>query len=331
MARIVVTRRLPAGVEAPQGSWVWPEPRPIPRPVLLSQVKEAEGLLTMLTDRVDEELLEAAPRLRVVSQMAVGVDNIDLGACTARGIPVGHTPDVLTETTADTAFALLAAAVRRLPEGIEHVRRGSWREWDPELLLGGDLWGTTLGVVGLGRIGTAVVRRAAGFRMHLLYTGPRRKPHLEAALGVAYRRLGELLAEADHVVLTLPLTPATTHLIDAEALSLMKPGSSLVNIARGGLIDHDALAEALRRGRPARAALDVTDPEPIPPDHPLVGMPNCLIVPHIGSASVRTRRAMAELAVANLLAGLEGRPLPACANPHVEKSGGSFQGANTQP
>lgn len=292
---------------------MWEGEGPIPREVLLEQVADSEGLLCMLTDAIDQELLDAAPRLRVVSQMAVGLDNVDVEACRRRGVVVGHTPDVLTETTADTAFALLAAAVRRIPEGLDLVRSGGWGEWDPELLLGGDLWGTTLGIVGAGRIGSAVARRAAGFGMHLLYTGRRRKPHLEAELGIAYRDLPGLLEESDHVVLSLPLDDDTYHLIDAQALSHMKEGSTLVNVARGGLVDHDALVDALRRGRPARAALDVTEPEPIPPDHPLVGMPNCLIVPHIGSASVRTRRAMAELAVANLVAGLEGRPLPAAA------------------
>lgn len=317
MAEIVVTRRLPAGVQPPEGSWVWPEDRPIPAATLAEVVAEAKGLLCMLTDRVSAELIEAADRLRVVSQMAVGVDNVDVGACTRRGIPVGHTPDVLTETTADTAFALLAAAVRRLPEGRDHVAAGRWGEWDPELLVGGDLHATTLGIVGLGRIGSAVARRAAGFGMDLVYTGPSRKPHLEADLGIAYRSLPDLLAEAHHVVLTAPLTPETRHLVDAEALDRMRPDATLVNVSRGGLVDHDALAAALDRGRPARAALDVTEPEPIPADHPLVGSEACLITPHIGSASVRTRRAMAELAVRNLEAGLAGRRLPACANPEV--------------
>lgn len=318
MSRIVVTRSIGVEALAPLAGhdlWVWPEPRPIPSDVLAARAAPADGLLVVLTERVDAGLLAGCPRLRVVSQMAVGVDNIDLPACSARGIPVGHTPDVLTETTADTAWALLAAAVRRLAEGRDAVREGRWGDWQPDFLLGGDLHGSTLGIVGLGRIGTAVARRAAGFSMRVLYTGPTRKPSAEADLRVAYRSLPELLAESDHVVITAPLTPATHHLIDASALALMRPDATLVNVSRGGLVDHDALAAALAAGTIGRAALDVTEPEPIPSGHPLVGLPNCLIVPHIGSASVRTRRAMADLAVANLLAGLEGRPLPACANP----------------
>ena len=317
---MVVSRRIPAPLAPLEGLGevrVWEGDGPIPRQTLLHWVADAAGLLCMLTDRIDRELLAAAPHLRAVSQMAVGVDNIDLAACTARGIPVGHTPDVLTETTADTAFALLAAAVRRLPEGWDHVLAGRWGPWDPELLLGGDLHGTTLGIVGLGRIGEALARRAAGFRMRVLYTGPSRKPQIEAALRVSYRTKEDLLAESDHVVLTAPLSEATYHMIDAAALQRMKPSATLVNVARGGLVDHHALVEALRSGVIARAALDVTEPEPIPPDHPLLSLPNCLVVPHLGSASVRTRRAMAEMAVANLAAALQGQPLVACANPEV--------------
>lgn len=287
----------------------------MPAETLWDRLPAADGLLCMLTDSIGPAELDRAHRLQVISQMAVGVDNIDLSVCAARGIPVGHTPDVLTETTADTAFALLAAVVRRLPEGRDVVREGRWGDWDPGFLLGGDLHDTELGIVGLGRIGTAVARRAAGFGMRVRYTSRTRKPHLESSLGVSYRELPDLLAGSDHVVLTLPLSDETRHLIDREALALMKPGATLVNVSRGPLVDHDALAEALSQGPIGRAALDVTEPEPIPPGHPLVGMPNCLIVPHIGSASVRTRAAMAGLAVDNLLAGLDGMPLPARVEP----------------
>ncbi len=317
---VLVTRRLFDGVLDPLSGNdvdVWEGDGPIPCRELLARVTNVEGLLTMLTDRIDGEVLDAAPHLRVVSQMAVGTDNVDLAACTRRGIPVGHTPGVLTDTTADTAWALLAAAVRRLPEGWDHVREGRWGPWDPGLLLGGDLAGTTLGIVGLGRIGAAIARRAEGFDMRVLYTGPHRKPHLEARLRVAYRELEVLLAESDHVVLAAPLTPETRHLIDEGALRRMRPHATLVNIARGPLIDHDALVRALTEGWIARAALDVTDPEPIGADHPLVALPNCLIVPHLGSASVRTRRAMAEIAVENLRRGLRGERLVHCANPEV--------------
>jgi glyoxylate reductase len=319
VAPVLVTRRidqaeldrLAAAHEVDQ----WEGAGPIPRDELMERLAVAEGLLCMLTEPIGETELAAAPRLRVVSQMAVGVDNIDIGACRARGIPVGHTPDVLTETTADTAFALLAAAVRRLPEGCAAVREGRWGEWDPDFLLGGDLHGTTLGIVGLGRIGTALALRAAGFRMRLLYTSRARKPQLEGRFGIAYRSLDDLLAEADHVVLTAPLTPATHHLIDERALQRMRPDATLVNVSRGPLVDHHALALALAEGWIGRAALDVTEPEPIPPDHPLVGMANCLIVPHLGSASRTTRGAMARLAVDNLIAGLAGDPMPAPVGP----------------
>jgi lactate dehydrogenase-like 2-hydroxyacid dehydrogenase len=232
-------------------------------------------------------------------------------------VAVGHTPGVLTETTADTAWALLAAVVRRIPEGAAHVGAGLWGPWDPALLVGGDLHDTTLGIVGLGRIGAAVARRARGFDMRILYTGPSRKPLLESRLGVAFRSFDDLLPEVDHLVLTAPLDDSTRHLMDAPALARMRPGSVLVNVSRGQLVDTDALVAALGHGPLGAAALDVTDPEPIPADHPLVGMANCLIVPHIGSASRRTRRAMAEMAVDNLRAGLEGRRLPFCANPEV--------------
>lgn len=314
MAEIVVTRRLPGGLPddlADRSPWVPPHPGRLPDDELRSLVEDCQGLLCMLTDRIDAALIESAPSLRVISQMAVGVDNIDVAACRQRGIRVGHTPDVLTETTADTAFALLASAVRRLPEGRDVVASGRWGEWDPEFLLGGDLHGTTLGIVGLGRIGQAIARRAAGFSMRLLYHSRSRKVLVESELGIAYRSLADLVSESDHIVISASLDQASRHMFDAPLLALVKPGATLVNIARGGLVDHEALARALRQGRVGAAALDVTDPEPIPPGHPLVSMPNCLIVPHLGSASVRTRHAMARLAVDNLLAGLDGGEMPA--------------------
>lgn len=282
---------------------------------LVRHLDGAEGAFTMIPDPVGAGAMSDS--LRVISQMAVGTDNIDIDAATARGIPVGHTPGVLTETTADTAWALLAAAVRRIPEGIEHVRSGAWGPWDPDLLVGGDLHGSTLGIVGLGRIGAAVARRAAGFGMHVLYHGPTRKPLLESRLTVAFRTFEGLLAESDHVVVTVPLDASTRGLIDRTALATMKAGAVLVNVSRGPVVDTDALVEALTSGSLGAAALDVTDPEPIPADHPLVTLPNCIVVPHIGSASRRTRRAMAEIAMENLVAGLEGRRLPFCANPEV--------------
>jgi lactate dehydrogenase-like 2-hydroxyacid dehydrogenase len=317
----VITRRPPgsavSAVENEADVWLWAEDRPIPVWELRDAVAHAEGLYCMLTDTIDAALLDAAPGLRVVSTMAVGVDNIDLQACTAREIPVGHTPDVLNETTADTAFALLLAASRRLGEGRDYVRTGEWARWEPELLLGHDVHGSTLGIIGLGRVGEAIARRAAGFGVRVLYSTRRRRPEAEAGLGVIYRGLEELLAESDHVVVATPLTTETRHIVDAAALSKMKSTATLVNISRGGTVDSDALVQALQSGEIAAAGLDVTDPEPIPADHPLVGLDNCFIIPHLGSSSRRTREAMATLAADNLLAGLRGDRLPACANPEV--------------
>ena len=316
---ILVTRRPPGAaldLLADAGTIeLWPEDSVMPRPELLVRAAQVDGLYCMLTDQIDRELLEAAPRLRVVSNMAVGVDNIDLVACTARRIPVGHTPGVLTEATADLAFGLLLAAARRIGEGIDHVRKNRWGEWEPSLLLGHDVHSTAIGIIGMGRIGTAVARRAAGFGMRILYAGPHPKPEIEAELGAERHDLSGLLAMADHVVITAPLNADTLHLIDNRALRLMKPTATLVNIARGPIVDTDALVAALAVGQIAAAGLDVTDPEPLGADHPLVGLPNCVITPHLGSASERTRADMAELAARNLIAGLAGRHLPACVNP----------------
>jgi len=264
------------------------------------------GLLSMLTDRIDTEFLDAAPKLEVISQMAVGVDNLDVQACRKRGIIIGHTPDVLTETVADTAFALLGSIVRRLPEGEREVRSGDWGPWEPFHLAGGDLHGTTLGIVGMGRIGRAVARRSVGFDMEVVYASPTEKPVDGEHLG-----LPELLARADHIVVCTRLDDDTRGLISAAELRMMKPTSYLVNVARGPVVDTEALVDALTEGRIAGAALDVTDPEPLPPDHPLLELENCLVVPHIASASVRTRQAMASLAVDNLLAGMQGEMMPA--------------------
>ncbi|RLC66896.1 MAG: D-glycerate dehydrogenase, partial [Chloroflexi bacterium] len=251
---------------------------------------------------------------------AVGVDNIDLEAATARGIPVGHTPGVLTDATADMTFALLMAAARRIPEGIEKIRAGKWRTWEPLGLLGADVWGATLGIVGLGRIGTAVARRAQGFNMRILYHDPEPKPELEAELGAEYSSMNDLLSRSDFVSLHCPLLPETHHLIGEQALQRMKPTAILINAARGPIVDTDALVRALQNGWIARAALDVTDPEPIPAEHPLVNMPNCIVVPHVASATVTARNQMAQMAAENLLAGLRGQRLPYCANPEVYQS-----------
>ena len=319
--RVVITRNPPGDIrpllDDVSDIWMWPENVAIPDEVLKDQVASAHGLYCMLTDRIDEDLLSGAAELRAISQMAVGVDNIDLAACTARGIPVGHTPDVLTETTADTAFGLVIAAARRFGEGSVAVSTGGWGPWDPNWLLGQDIFGSTLGIIGLGRIGKSVARRASGFRMKVIYTKRTRDPTAEQALGVEWRTLDALLAESDHVVVLTSLTDQTRGLIGREQFGLMKPSATIVNVSRGPVVDTDALSDALSMGEIAAAGLDVTDPEPIPVDHALVRAPNCFIIPHLGSATVRTRVHMAELAVGNLLAALSGERMPHCANPAV--------------
>jgi glyoxylate reductase len=304
VARVFVTRRLPgdaldrlaaAGHEVD----VWPDRSPPPPKALREHTVQADALLSMLTDRIDSDLLEAAPRLRANANYAVGSDNIDVEAARDRGIAVGVTPGVLNDATADIAFALLLAIARRLPEGEAAVRSGEWTTWEPDWLLGRDVHGATLGIVGRGRIGDAVARRAEGFGMTVV--------HHSRSSGIP---LEELLERADFVSLHVPLTPDTRHLIDAAALARMQPTAYLVNTARGGVVDQDALAAALRDGTIAGAALDVTDPEPLPPDDPLLDAPNLIVLPHLGSATHATRRAMAELAVDNLLAALDGKAMP---------------------
>lgn len=318
--RIYVTREIPpAGMQCLRDHCevlLWRASLPVPRETLLAAVADVEGLLTLLSDPIDAALIAAAPKLRVISQYAVGYDNIDIAAATARGIPVGNTPDALTVATADFAFALLLAAARRIPEGDANVRRGEWRTWGPQTLLGQDVWGATLGIVGLGRIGQAMARRGRGFDMRVLFTGPHCKAEGEA-LGAECVSLEALLAEADFVSLHCPLTPETRGLIGERELRMMKPTAILINTARGAVVQQEALLRALREGWIAGAALDVTDPEPLPPAHPLVGLPNCLITPHIASASVSARTQMAVVAAENLLAGLRGEPLPHCVNPQV--------------
>jgi lactate dehydrogenase-like 2-hydroxyacid dehydrogenase len=299
---------------------VWEDELPPPYEVLQREAARAEGLLCLLSDRIDAGLIRSLPRLRVISQMAVGVDNIDLAAATAARLPVGHTPGVLTETTADFAFALLMSAARRLPEGERWVQTGRWRTWGPTLLMGQDIHGATLGIVGLGRIGSAVARRAQGFGMRILYTDHAESPAAQE-LNAEFCPLDTLLAESDFISLHAPLTPETHHLIDARAFGLMKPSGVLINTARGPLVDPQALYDALSQHRIAAAALDVTEPEPIPPESPLLTLDNCLIVPHIASSSVATRTRMATMAAENLIAGLAGNPLPYCANPQVYAQG----------
>jgi glyoxylate reductase len=322
--RVFATRALPgAAVDALSTRCeleVWPERAAPPPAELAARLAASDGLLCLLTDRVDAALLAGAPRLRAISSVSVGVDHIDLAAATARAIPVGHTPGVLTETTADLAFALLLAAARRVAEADRFVRAGAWKAWEPDLLLGRDAHGATLGIVGLGAIGRAVARRARGFGMRVLAWSRSRPPLGDLEGAVAWAELPELLARADFVSVHLALAPETRGLLDTRAIAGMKPGAILVNTARGGIVDEAALAEALREGRLAAAGLDVFEREPIGPAGPagdLLALPNVVLTPHVGSASVETRARMAELAVENLLAALEGRRMPACANPEV--------------
>ena len=322
-ARVFVTREIPAGgLELVRGACradVWAEELPPPREVLLERVRGAQGVLALLTDRIDAEVMDAAGLgLKVISNFAVGYDNVDVKAATARGIPVGNTPGVLTETTADMAFALLMAAARRIAEGADYVRAGKWRTWGPTLLLGHDIHGATLGIVGMGRIGQALARRAAGFDMRIVYFDPFCDPTKGPFVDVGLRcELPDLLAEADFVSLHVPLSQDTHHLINARTLAMMKPNAVLINTSRGPVVDSDALYEALKAGQIAYAALDVTEPEPLPAGHRLLTLPNCLVVPHIASASFATRTRMAVMAAENLLAGLQGRRLPNCVNPEV--------------
>jgi glyoxylate reductase len=301
MARVFVTRRLPGTalerLEAQHEVEVWPGDMPPPRANLLEGVAEAEGLLSLLVDKVDPELLEAAPKLRAVANYAIGFDNIDVEAAAARGVQVGNTPDVLTDATADLAWALMLAVARRIVEAHQDAVEGRWRTWEPQGWIGADVHGATLAVIGAGRIGQAVAKRASGFEMDVVMVD----------LG---DDLHSALERADFVSIHTPLTPETHHLIDADALARVKPTAILVNTARGPIVDQDALADALRDGRLAGAGLDVTDPEPLPPDHPLYDTPNLLIVPHIGSATTTARAAMADRAVDNLLAALDGKPMP---------------------
>ncbi len=319
--RVFVTRQLPGEALGRLGRHVdlhvWEGALPPSRDALLAEAALAEGLVTLLTDQVDASLLAAAPGLRAVSNVAVGYDNIAVPACTARRIPVGHTPGVLTETTADFAFALLMGLARRVAEADAYVRAGKWRTWSPTLLLGTDVHGATLGIVGLGAIGAAVARRARGFGMRVLYVSRQPRPELEAELGVRRADTATLLAESDVVSLHMPLSPATRHWLGRAELAAMKPGALLVNTARGGVVDQDALIEALREGHLGGAALDVMDPEPLPGDSPLLTLPNVLLAPHIASASHATRGRMASMAVDNLLAALEGRRPPYCVNPEL--------------
>ncbi|MBI2765759.1 MAG: D-glycerate dehydrogenase [Chloroflexi bacterium] len=319
MSRIFVTRVVPgtaldelraAGHEVD----LWPGELPPPRAMLMEHLAEAEGALTMVTDRLDRELLAACAGLRIVANMAAGYDNIDPEEAAALGIWVTNTPGVLAETTADMAFALLMAVARQVVASDRDTRAGGWKTWSPTAFLGHDVHGATLGIIGLGEIGTAMARRGRGFDMRLLYASRTRNQRAEGAMGLEWRKLPELLAEADFVSIHTPLTADTRHLIGERELALMKPTAFLINTARGGVLDQGALAAALRGGQIAGAALDVTDPEPLPLEHPLFGFANVIITPHIASASEATRARMASMAARNIMAALAGERPPNALN-----------------
>jgi glyoxylate reductase len=321
--KIAVTRRIPhAGLNLLNDAGdvsIWDGSLPPEREELLELADGAEGLLSLLTDPIDGELLDQLPNLKVVSNFAVGYDNIDVDACTARGIAACITPDVLTDATADFAFALLLAVARRLHEAASSIPQGEWRTWEPLGYIGQDVSGATLGIVGMGRIGFGMAKRATGFGMRILYFDMTHNEDAEAETGAAKVELDDLLRESDFVSLHTPLTPDTRHLIGDTQLALMKPSAILINTARGPVVDTDALVRALDAGEIWAAGLDVTDPEPLPADHPLLRHPRTIVAPHIASATPVTRDQMATLAAQNLLAVLRGETPPRCLNPEVLK------------
>jgi len=294
---------------------------PPPRDVLLERAAGVDGILCLLNDGIDAEFFDAAgPQLKVVSQIAVGYNNIDINEATKRGVPVGFTPDVLTDTTADFAFTLLMSAARLIVPGNTAAHDGSWRTWHPLHFLGQDIHHATLGIVGMGRIGFEMARRSVGFDMNVLYFDLNERKDLEAKLPMTRVDLDTLLAESDFVSLHVDLNPSTHHMMNAGAYKKMKNSAILINAARGPVVDHMALYDALKSGEIAGAGLDVTEPEPIPSDHPLLTLENCVIAPHIASASVDTRRNMSMLAATNIINGLAGKPLKTCVNPEAQTS-----------
>jgi glyoxylate reductase len=277
---------------------------------LTSMLEDCDGLLCLLTDNIDGELLASASQLRVVSTMSVGFEHIDIEACRKHGIKVGHTPGVLTETTADFTMALMLSVSRRIPEAVHYAQSGQWKTWDPGLLLGQDLHNAVVGIIGMGRIGQAVAQRIYSFGSQLLYNDLSRVQDIEKDLNAEAVELDDLLSRVDIVSLHVPSTERTYQMISHPQFEIMKPSSILINTSRGTVVDTSALLQALREGKIAAAGLDVTDPEPLPHNHPLFELPNCLITPHIASAGAATRAKMAHMAVDNLLAGLRGKSLP---------------------
>lgn len=312
--KIVFTRKLPDPlIERVKDDYeivMWEkEEEPMPRERLLKEVEDADALFVTVSDQIDEELIESAPKLKVISTMAVGYDNIDIAAATKRGILVGHTPGVLTEAVADFTFALLMATARRITEGEKVIRQNQWKSWGPFMLTGQSVYGATIGIIGMGRIGEAVARRAKGFNMNILYHNRTRKPEAEAELGATYCSLEELLRQSDFVVLLAPATPETYHMIGKEQFDMMKESCVFINTSRGTNVDERALYEALKNKKIFAAGLDVFEKEPITSDHPLLELDNVICQPHIGSATIATRMKMANVAIDNIIRGLNGQPL----------------------
>lgn len=322
--KIFVTREINSQVLSELAKYAdvdtWSEPSPPPYQVLQERITAVDGILTLLTDKIDAPLINSgAHRLKIISQMAVGYDNIDVKTATSLKIPVGHTPGVLTETTADMAWGLLMACARRIVEADAEVRKGIWRPWGPDVLTGSDVYGATIGIIGFGRIGQAVARRARGFNMRIIYTDIHRNEPAECESGAQFMPLNDLLQQSDFISVHVYLSEATRWLIGEAQLKLMKPGSVLINTARGPIVEPDALYHALQSGLIGAAGLDVFDPEPIPANHPILGLSNLVITPHIASASKQTRKLMAQMAVENIIAALKNEKIPYCANPDVYK------------
>lgn len=318
-AKVYVTRKIPEEayniLQNDCQCISWPaEDVQVDRDVLKRSVQDVQGLLCLLTDKIDEEILAHAPQLQIVSNMAVGYDNIDVAACTQRGIMVTNTPGVLTETTADLTFALLLAAARRIPEACNDLLQGGWRTWSPLYMAGRDVFGATLGLIGLGRIAQAVARRAQGFSMPVLYWNRTRKPEVERELGLQYVDLDQLLQQADFISIHVPLNEGTRGLLGEREFGLMKKSAVLINTARGPIVDRTALYNALVSGRIWGAGLDVYDQEPVDPNDRLIKLRNVVALPHIGSASLATRTKMAVLAAENLIVGLKGKRPPNLVN-----------------
>ncbi|MFC1466313.1 MAG: 2-hydroxyacid dehydrogenase [Candidatus Brachytrichaceae bacterium NZ_4S206] len=323
--RAFISRRIPQPaidlIAAACDYGIWDDLMAAPRDVFLREAAQSDGVLVMPSEKINDEFLDAAPRVKIIANMAVGYDNIDVPALTKRGVLATNTPDVLTETTADVAWALLMAAARRVVEGHKTMEAGQWGAWHPFYMLGQDVYGATIGIVGAGRIGAAVARRAKAFNMRVLYHNRRRAPQLEVALGAEYRAFDDLLQESDFVVMTAPLTEETRGMFGAREFALMKDTAVFVNVARGGVVKEAELVEALKRGRPWAAGLDVFEVEPTPKDNPLFALPNFVGTPHIGSATLRTRTAMATLAARNLVNVLTGKPPLTPINPEVLQNG----------